>query len=679
MAGQLMSSILVHQALHGYNDGHRLVSSSLPIDTSDARIMLVMSDLSGPGLKPPADGYLTGYPLEKSGKYVLARTWSAPEMPRPGCVWTHSLIIENADLARLISVQPLLETFRRPIDKELKSRFAEPIAVAASSTPIGIDPTDRIASMLHTLYSNPTHQVVIEATDPAEDEQVVTTLWMQQWPRLRRSFGFCTLSGMDRSGKGIVLDLQFVPEADRQLRSKFPNAVVADVTAVPEALMPLLADLAAPSASTLREFLKRIGGDVDGGRRAMLPLCTLHESLLERHPPDLVTAVSALSALDNGGRKQARSIRKLVTNQAIKRTTGRVDDAVFEFLLEMLEQSNDAEEKLEIGSYLGMELWHRSPNRFHSALVSEGVLSSVASNALAEMKPEQIISGLEPRVVREIAERRPDIMLHPDFWKNPSIDDELAELVSPQDAGEAAKAMLCAARIGTAITIINRADAKELIHALESESADPEAVRAWLAALCRDHNKLATILATGQVRRMTTIVTIARHSSPDDVPNSYGEDPWLIALRSASGSINRSDENFLAAFFLSRALGWKSRSQAELLQYSYTRVYKGFQDQLFSRDTEKLANWRLARGSWLDWDSCSRLKETVAKRFIEHNLEPEIFGRLTDENPLEISLIDEAAHSKKGRAYLKRVYDALKFTEERKLKARAEYIDVNIK
>lgn len=66
MAGQLMSSILVHQALHGYNDGHRLVSSSLPIDTSDARIMLVMSDLSGPGLKPPADGYLTGYPLEKA-------------------------------------------------------------------------------------------------------------------------------------------------------------------------------------------------------------------------------------------------------------------------------------------------------------------------------------------------------------------------------------------------------------------------------------------------------------------------------------------------------------------------------------------------------------------------------------------------------------------------------------
>ncbi|WP_163004521.1 hypothetical protein [Pseudomonas viridiflava] len=679
MADQLMSSILVHQALHGYSDGHRLISSSLPIDTSDARIMLVMSDLSGPGLKPPAGGYLTGYPLEKSGKYVFSRTWSAPEMPRPGCVWTHSLIIENSDLARLISVQPLLESFRHTVDKELKSRFAEPIAVTASSTSIGIDPTERIAALLNALYSNPTHQVVIEATDPAADEQVVTTLWMQQWPRLRRSFGFCTLSGMDRSGKGIVLDLQFVPEGDRQLRSKFPNAIVSGGSAVPEALMPLLADLAAPSASTLREFLKRIGGDVDGGRRAMLPLCSLHESLLERHPPDLVTAVSALTALDNGGRRQARSIRKLVTYQAMKQTNGRIDDAVFEFLLEMLEESNDGEEQLKIGSHLGTELWRRSPNRFRSALASQGVLCRVASTALAEMAPEQIISGLEASIVREIAELRPDIMLLPAFWKSPSINDDLAEIVPPQDAGEAVKAMLSAGRVGTAMTMINKAHTKELIRALESESADPETVRAWLAALCRDYNKLAKVLASGQVRLMTTIVTIARHSSPDDVPNSYGEDPWLIALQSASGPLNQSDENFLAAFLLSRALGWESRSQAELLQYSYTKIYKGFQDQLFSRDTEKLANSRLGRGSWLDWDSCSRLRETVVKRFIEHNLEPAIFGRLTDENFLEISLIDEAAHSKKGKAYLKRVYDALKRTEERKLKVRAEYIDISIK
>lgn len=662
-----MPSILVHQALHGYNDGHRLISSSLPLDASDARVMLVMSDLSGPGMKPPSGGYLTGYPLEKSGKYVLARTWAAPEMPRPGCVWTHSLIIENADLARLMSAQTLFDTFTRPTGVDVRPTYGAPVSVSQHLKSNGIEPTDRTELLLQALYSFPTRQVVVEAAEPFTDEQVATAIWMQQWPRLRRSFGFCTLSGMDRAGKGVVLDLQFVPEKDRQLRSKFPNAVVADGSAISEGwqLLPLLADLAVPSSSTLREFLKRTGGDVDGGRRAMLPLCELHRSLLESHPPDLVSAVSALAALDSGGRRQARSIRKLVTREAMK-ATGQIEDAVFEFLLETLEQLSEPVEQAAMGYKLGIELWRRSPHRFHSALISEGALASVASRALAEMKLEQIVSGLESNsdIAIDIAERRPDIMTLTAFWRIPEVGDGLAERISHQDAGSAARALLAAGRIGPAVTIINKANPTDLIRALESEKADSDAVRGWLVALCRDQNKLAAVLATGQVTQVATVVTIARQISPDDVPNNYGEDPWLIALRSASGLLNRADGDFLAAFFLNRALGWKSRSQAELLQYSYTRVYKAFENQHFSRDAERLASLRLGRGSWLDWDSCSRLRETVTKRFVEHDLEPEIFGRLTDVDSLELSLIDEAAHTRKGRAYLKRVYTALKRTDE---------------
>jgi hypothetical protein len=85
------------------------------------------------------------------------------------------------------------------------------------------------------------------------------------------------------------------------------------------------------------------------------------------------------------------------------------------------------------------------------------------------------------------------------------------------------------------------------------------------------------------------------------------------------------------------------------------------------------------RGSWIDWDNCSRLKETVVKKFIDYNLDPEIFGRITDDVPLALSLIDEAANNKKGRAYLKRVYDALKRIDEGGSGARADYIGKNLK
>ena len=106
--------ITIDQTLHGYSEGHRLIEGSVKLPQPDARTMLVLSDASGSGSRIPPNGYLTGYPLAEAGKYVLARTWAAPEMSRPGCVWTHSLLIDFPDLARLGSADELLERFRRP-------------------------------------------------------------------------------------------------------------------------------------------------------------------------------------------------------------------------------------------------------------------------------------------------------------------------------------------------------------------------------------------------------------------------------------------------------------------------------------------------------------------------------------------------------------------------------------
>lgn len=673
-----MSSILVHQSLHGYNDGHRLIASSHPLDTTDARIMLVMSDLSGPGVKPPPIGYLTGYPLDKSGRYVLARTWAAPEMPRPGCVWTHSLIIENADLARIVAAEALLDMFSRPTDVGIGSsqHYMVPVPVAASkhSGPSGVNLTERIEFLIHALYMFPTKQVVVEAAEALDDERFVTAIWMQQWPRLRRTFGFCTLSGMDRSVKGVALDLQFSGEKDRQLRSIFPNAMVVERSVINDGLRPLLADLANPGLSTLREFLRRTGGDVEGGRRAMLPLCELHSSLLESRPPNLASAVTALASLD-GGKKQARSVRALVARQAMK-AGGRLRKEVFEFLVDMLEQSTDPVERAEISDRLGTELWERSPNHFNVELTSKGLLSSVASQALAKMQPEQILVGIQSHtdIASDIVARRPDLMILESLWRIPEVDDGLAEQILDRDAGPAAQALVFAGRVGPAPTLILKAEPRDLIRALESDEANPSVRRGWLAALCQNQDKLAAVLATGEVKHMATILTIARQIFPDDVPNSFGEDPWYTALRSGSGTLDQSDQDFLAAFVLNRALGWKSKSQAELLRYSFSRVYNAFHGQLFSREAEKLASWRLEQSSWFDWDRCSRLIVTIAKRFVEHDLDPEIFGNLTDERLLERSLIDEAARTEKGRSYLKRVRETLKSAEDKELKARFAYI-----
>jgi hypothetical protein len=675
-----MSLVTVHQALHGYNDGHRLLSSSLPLEGIEARLMLVMSDLSGPGVKPPSSGYLTGYPLEKFGKYVLARTWAATEMPRPGCVWTHSLLIDNADLAQISSAVALLRAFRRPDGPSHRSKYALSAQIASTGLPLPIGSGFRAQQILNALYVFPEKTVVSEAADPVEDEHLVAAIWIQQWPRLRRMFGFCTLAGADRSKKGLTLDLQLIPPGDRHPESRFPGAVTAERVPPNHGLDVLVRDLRQPEGSQLREFLRRTGGDVDGGRRAMRPLCQLYESMFEGQHLDLTAAVSAFSELDNGGRQQARSARSLVARQAVQRADS-VDDDVFDFLIETLEHTGDEHERLELGDRLGAALWRRSPQRFRDALDGDSALSRIASHSLGELADVDVIDGLRrcPALVADIAKRRPDLLLLADMWRMSGVGDDLVEQVAVSDAGRLAFALIAAGRSGPAHIVVHNADPLDILAALNSPNVDNDTATVWLSALANDPNKVAAMLASGHVSRLSMLVQIARRVAPDGVPNEYGEDPWLIALRGASGRIDRLDEDFLASYLLARALGGRSRSEAELLRFAYTRVYKALHDHRLPPDVESLAKWRLSWGTWLDWDSCSRLRETVVRRFIDRHLDPETFGRLTDDGPLAISLIDEAARSGRGRKYLGEVRKSLKDAAEKGIRVRADYIAKKIK
>lgn len=680
MADRVMSTVTVHQALHGYNDGHRLIASSLPLESAEARLMLVMSDLSGSGVKPTSAGYLTGYPLEKFGKYVLARTWAAPEMPRPGCVWTHSLLINNADLAQVSSAVGLLQAFQRPDGPMHRSTYATPAAVAAGGRALPVGETLRARQIIDALYAQPGKAVVTEACDPLDDEQLVTAIWVQQWPRLRRMFGFCTLSGADRSKKGVALDLQFVPSGDRHMETRFPGSITAERVPPDQDLDVLVRDLRQTEGLQLREFLRRTGGDVDGGRRAMRPLCRLYRSMFEGQQLDFGAAVSAFSALDGGDRPQARSVRALVARHAIQRAD-QVDDDVFEFLVDTLEGTVDERERQELGDGLGAALWRRSPQRFHDVLDGDTVLGGFASHSLMELPEKEILDGLSrfPDLSRDFSRRRPEILLNPDMWRLPGVRDDFVEEVPLSEAGRLVAALIAADRSGPARVVVKYADPLDILQALSKPGVGEATAAEWFSALAQDPNRIASLLASGQVSRLETVVLIARRIEPDAVPNDYGDDPWVIGLRSATGKISRGDEDFLAAYMLARALGGRSKSEAELLRFAYTRVYKALDEHRLHSDVEGLATWRLNWGTWLDWDKCSRLRGTVTGRFIDRHLDPETFGRLTDDGSLALALINEAASSGRGRRYLSDVRKSLKDATEKGIKARSDYIAKKIK
>src|SRR5208282_4271047 len=115
--------LLLHQALHGYSEGHRLLESSIPIPDDLKRLMQRMSDLSGTSVMNGFQEYLTGYPLSSLEAYALAKTWYAPEMSRPGCVWTHTFIIPASVMARMTSLDAVRPLFRRPDGRSIRDAY----------------------------------------------------------------------------------------------------------------------------------------------------------------------------------------------------------------------------------------------------------------------------------------------------------------------------------------------------------------------------------------------------------------------------------------------------------------------------------------------------------------------------------------------------------------------------
>ena len=102
----------IDQALHGYRDGHRLLASSRELSAADRRRISVQSDNADAGRSGEWEALLAGYPLP-SGLYAWSLTWPAPEMPRPGCVWAHTLLVDPGQL-RGSRPEDILACFRRP-------------------------------------------------------------------------------------------------------------------------------------------------------------------------------------------------------------------------------------------------------------------------------------------------------------------------------------------------------------------------------------------------------------------------------------------------------------------------------------------------------------------------------------------------------------------------------------
>ena len=242
-------------ALFGYAEGHRQLASTARLPSQDMYHLSAASDLASSVKLEPAKSYVTGLPLAESRRFALIRTWAAPEMPRPGCVWSHVLLLDESVMSAQADMSVFFSLFRDPreVSRSFYSRpLALDVAENASAAPNAVR-GNMIADIIGTYYS---HQPTFLAASAGAEaiEAAIAAVWSQQWPRLRMEFSFRTAqlgSAPRRSGR---YDVQVaIPEIGESLRSSDWIGIAA-------------ADARGTKVTPLRRFLWRYGRDMERPR-----------------------------------------------------------------------------------------------------------------------------------------------------------------------------------------------------------------------------------------------------------------------------------------------------------------------------------------------------------------------------------------------------------------------------
>jgi|GEM_PF-6503206 len=212
--------ITIHQSLHGYSRGHRLLKSSISLSQRSRNSVLFMSDLSGPSVKKGFETYYTGYTLLDEEVYAFAKTWYAFEMPRQGSVWTHTLYINLYDIDSDFSFEYLSSLFKKPLIEEDFAQYEKPIELEKKvdislfhyvNYDFVAQNTKDYIYHLYYLFYNSNNPIIIRAESSQYLEKLVLNFLSNTWTAIKRISSFCTGSLELRALNNKPLDLQIVP------------------------------------------------------------------------------------------------------------------------------------------------------------------------------------------------------------------------------------------------------------------------------------------------------------------------------------------------------------------------------------------------------------------------------------------------------------------------------------
>jgi hypothetical protein len=133
---------------------------------------------------------------------------------------------------------------------------------------------------------------------------------------------------------------------------------------------------------------------------------------------------------------------------------------------------------------------------------------------------------------------------------------------------------------------------------------------------------------------------------------------WAATLLRAEDDIRGQPRQRLLAYLLALALGRPGPGCEPLFERAFESVHADISASRLPYDAfGALTRFLPNLYPWQQWDTCLRLRLAVVAAYVNAELDPQSFRRLTSDSTLFDRLVNVASDTKPGRRFLRRVFD----------------------
>jgi hypothetical protein len=534
------------------------------------------------------------------------------------------------------------------------------------------------------LYDKPDKPVYLTAKGADQYTDLVLEIWNQQYPKLRRSFLFCTGSLANRKVAGRTFDLQVIPNtALRDTQREVPDGVfiesqsIKELTDSPPWLNTAVDDLLSPKENKVRPFLLLFGADAPEGRGAFSQLLDLYTHIdnTRTHKLLLNELISVVNTYYPKAQQGTRLKQVLFGGTAAK-PKFVPNFSEMKLLRELAVTDHYAAfdaETLKLRERAKKLVYHE-PDKFKKIIID---LLDCEVNPLGE----EIITGISEVITLtdalELAAQRysllfvfakynPSLLAMPAIWRE-SMDRqrELYDLVSPRlESGElnvedVIRGMLEAGSDVLAEDVIHQCgsvavnavlnwfDSSEALEIGErwdrALSYKPEAVLDWLSDTERPHTKTMALLAGLLDPHSKRVI-------------SFGTHVWLSLANMSGNKLDEQTHIKVMSFLLALSFNNPDIHAPELAAEAFQPVHDAAADERLP-----YASWRLLMHQapslkwWGEWDKCERLLNALIDRFIKYDWNIEFFLQAMKRYDTFVQVLHVCNQTSRARKFLRKL------------------------